>query len=60
MAQRDKDLELSCCGKGSIPGPGSFTCHGQSQKKKEKEEKEKEKKKKLVIATQIGSGQIEV
>ena len=34
-----------CCGLGSVPGPGTSTCHGHHQRKMKKRKKEKEDEK---------------
>lgn len=36
MAQRFEDPLLSCCGHGSVPGPGICACHRCSQNKQER------------------------
>ena len=36
VTQQVKDLEGHCCGKGSIPGLGTFACHGRGQKERKK------------------------
>ena len=49
--QQVKDPELSlqwldcCCGMGSIPGLGTFTCHDAAKNKSQKKKKKKPKQK---------------